>query len=520
MDVIHFADPYLIQRRLCPQMQIARHMYTLLGKVVTVLWILFLLFGPSYDRMRRACNSIGGFTSDLGTERNVPGYKDILIPFLRSLKVPIPRHAARQEFLFPVALLNAGWNHIWDGLIRWGLCSLHWFSHFLRCLKALVKVLRDDLDDIVDAFAGATLSGVRAILKNLKVPNFLEWRWGSIGDVTKELWEALVLLRQHFAVFNTFLCKLKDGTRARLVKHALTSFDFFVQFKFVKWFSKLMCDVMAWGGSCACHVAEFERGQAVDCPEKRRLLPWCFKFGSARLQEMLTEGDSWTVETWGHTPLFFRQVQGMVRLVFARGRQKMQPFDELPFILARIGVEPDIPYRCIAKYDARPKAMHDKVSIEFCDHESRLRPEILALKDDDLEVPKDGLLYFPLRRVKAGNLLDKLAEGPHSVFKKLGLHSRGSGFAWQAASMRLEKNLDDAEELPQTGGPNDLQYLWDHYKGVLKPRENDRKSLQCTRKEFLRKLYYCEHTFTVDDSSSEGDGDDDDVIILFWTRIG
>lgn len=86
--------------------------------------------------------------------------------------------------------------------------------------------------------------------------------------------------------------------------------------------------------------------------------------------------------------------------------------------------------------------------------------------------------------------------------------------------MRLEKNLDDAEELPQTGGPNDLQYLWDHYKGVLKPRENDRKSLQCTRKEFLRKLYYCEHTFTVDDSSSEGDGDDDVVIILFWTRIG
>ena len=108
------------------------------------------------------------------------------------------------------------------------MCSLHWFSHFLRCLKALVKVLRDDLDDIVDAFAGATLSGVRAILKNLKVPNFLEWRWGSIGDVTKELWEALVLLRQHFAVFNTFLCKLKDGTRARLVKHALTSFDFFL----------------------------------------------------------------------------------------------------------------------------------------------------------------------------------------------------------------------------------------------------------------------------------------------------
>ena len=91
--------------------------------------------------------------------------------------------------------------------------------------------------------------------------------------------------------------------------------------------------------------------------------------------------------------------------------------------------------------------------------------------------------------------------------------------------MRLEKSLDDVEGLSQHGGCMDLQYNWDRYPGVLRSRENDRKSLLCTRKEFLQRTYYCQHTFPAGDSSSEGDGDDDDDddddnVTLFWSKVG
>ena len=78
--------------------------------------------------------------------------------------------------------------------------------------------MRDEFDDIVAAFTDDGLRGVRAILKDLKAPKlsgmFLSFFYGggSICNVTKEVWEAVCLLRHHFAVVKTFLCKLKDGT--------------------------------------------------------------------------------------------------------------------------------------------------------------------------------------------------------------------------------------------------------------------------------------------------------------------
>jgi hypothetical protein len=367
IDVIQFSEPYLFQRRLMPQIRIARHLYTTVGKTVSVLYQLFLMFGTDYQTMRTACDNVAGLTTDLGTERRVPESKDILIPFLKMMGVFIPKWAKRQEYLFPKAMLPAGWNHLWDGLLCFGLCSLVWFSPFLRSLKALVRVLREDLDLVKDAFGAAGLDGSKAIIGNLRVPSFAHWRWGTIHDICKSLRYGILILREHVALVIPCLGKMKDGTRARLARHALTSFDWFCQFSFVAWFSEHLCESMSWGGSCHCHVGEWERGEAYECDEKGRLLPWAFQYASARLQELLTEANSWTVATWQLTPAFFVQVQAMVRSMVGRGYQKFQFLDELPYIIARLGVEAGIRDRLISKYDSRPKAQHDKTSIEFLD---------------------------------------------------------------------------------------------------------------------------------------------------------
>ena len=74
--------------------------------------------------MRAAADAVAGMCTDLGTERRIPFGKDILIQFLRFLKVPIPSDARPQRWLFPRAVLSAGWFHLWDGLLQFGLSSL------------------------------------------------------------------------------------------------------------------------------------------------------------------------------------------------------------------------------------------------------------------------------------------------------------------------------------------------------------------------------------------------------------
>ena len=170
----------LFKRRLLPQICIARNMYSTLGKCVSLLWQIFLMFGPSYVAMRAICNRVGGLTSDLGTEKRISNYRDILIPFLKMLHVPVPKDAKPQRYLFPHSILSAGWYHLWDGVIRFGLCMLPWFKVFLRSLKALTKYLRENITDVIEVFRAAGLEGAANFLEVVSLPVFLEWRWGPL----------------------------------------------------------------------------------------------------------------------------------------------------------------------------------------------------------------------------------------------------------------------------------------------------------------------------------------------------
>ena len=104
------ATPYY-HRRLFPQIHIGRDCYSLVGKTSALLWLIFLQVGPFFADIRNFCNSVAGITSDMGTEKGLADYKDILIPFCKALQINIPRNAIAQEYLFPHALCTIGWMH-------------------------------------------------------------------------------------------------------------------------------------------------------------------------------------------------------------------------------------------------------------------------------------------------------------------------------------------------------------------------------------------------------------------------
>ena len=99
-------------RRLFPQIRIGRNMYTLHGKVTAFLWQVFLMTGPHYSDMRDFCNSIGGICTDMGTEFKIADYRDVLIPFCKSLNIRTPKNAVAQEYLFPYAIATVGWTGV------------------------------------------------------------------------------------------------------------------------------------------------------------------------------------------------------------------------------------------------------------------------------------------------------------------------------------------------------------------------------------------------------------------------
>jgi hypothetical protein len=111
-DIFFTTDHPWFKRRLFPQVHIGRNCYTLIGKTVATLWLVFLQVGPNFVDMRDFCDHVTGITTDFGTEHGIAYFRDILPAFCRHLKIPIPRGCCSQEYLFPRALPTIGWMHV------------------------------------------------------------------------------------------------------------------------------------------------------------------------------------------------------------------------------------------------------------------------------------------------------------------------------------------------------------------------------------------------------------------------
>ena len=483
------------QRRLFTQIAISRCMYSALGKTAALLWQILLQVGGEYWAMRAFCNNVAGVTTDLGTEKAIPDHPDILIPFCKSLGIHVPASARRQLHLFPIALASIGWFHLWDGILKFGLSLLVWFVPFLKVLKAVVRFLRDDVAEIKRAFNDAGLPGCVALIGTIKMPVFIEWRWGTIADVCRELVLVFSTLQNHFHLLRPVLEPMTDGAFTRKLRHAFQSIDWYREFSFVHWFADQLSHIMSWGASCPCHQREFFAQEPVECNYKGRVLPLAFDFACERLRELLDAANGWTETTWGGSRAFLVSLQAMVRAVFSRSHQKIAFLDRIPLLIGRLG-EPGVRKRILDQYAEQPKENHNKVSIEVLEPGSEGRRDIEAMPDD---TTLSDFLAHVRQRLRFLSFLDKVAEGPHAVFKKVHLHARGSTFQWQAATLRLKQHLKDFEDLCPLANVT-LQWCWDRYKSVLQFGSRRFRNVRLSRSKFEQRVYFCNHVFDAEQS--------------------
>ena len=114
-------------RRLMPVILLPRTFWDASGKLVALLWCIWLLVGPRPDDVLQFVRAIRSITTDLGTERMLAVMPDTLPDFF-SLLLGYRKHGLPdRRFTFDLALQVPGWMHSWDVIVKRSLSSLSWF---------------------------------------------------------------------------------------------------------------------------------------------------------------------------------------------------------------------------------------------------------------------------------------------------------------------------------------------------------------------------------------------------------
>jgi hypothetical protein len=108
------------------------------AKGVALLWQIFLTVGPSFLLMRRFCNAVCGFCTDMGAERLICTSVDMLVEFFYLIRDKNDYSDQGQTFMYPNGLQIYGWRHKWDTVLRRALSQLSWFPKWLDNFKAVM----------------------------------------------------------------------------------------------------------------------------------------------------------------------------------------------------------------------------------------------------------------------------------------------------------------------------------------------------------------------------------------------
>lgn len=187
----------IAHRRLMPLITLSRDMLDTTGKLLGLLWQLWLCAGPLYKVFRALCRRVRTITSDLGVERKLVDSINVTREFFTFVGHRSKWRASDLDdgvggedyYMFPRAVCIAGWRHMMDGLVKTGLTSLSWFPHWLDLCKGLVRFLRAraNIDLIIRDFKKRKLHGMAELLARMSLVNFAAWRWNTLCDVCRAL---------------------------------------------------------------------------------------------------------------------------------------------------------------------------------------------------------------------------------------------------------------------------------------------------------------------------------------------
>ncbi|CAK0908732.1 unnamed protein product, partial [Prorocentrum cordatum] len=318
-------------------------------------------------------------------------------------------------------------------------------------------------DTLATHWRGAGLNGLAALMANVSLPTFTDWRWKKLKECLDGLNGFIWSVRGHFD--RQALGDVRDRVRVDQVLGALASPSFEYEFELIHWFASWMGRLMAFAGYCPCHPEKWNTGEKFSCERTGCVLGLAFDYSMAALRAGVAEANSWSADRFGPYPHLARDGQGMARATLALGALKVKFLDDLPYLIGRLG-QPGIKDKCLILYNRHPPEHHDSTTLAVLQPGTALRAAVDAMGSDgsnmspSLQREVDSIMFAPLD--------DTIAEGPHALSRHQYLRARRATFPWIASSMRLDDNLIDVHDYATAIGAN-LDAQWDGATAILRP---------------------------------------------------
>ena len=502
-------------RRLLPQICLPRHYWDTQGKTLALVWALFLVGGPTSERVAALCCRVASVTTDFGTEASLADSSNMLITLGRMLGIQVPDDCHAN--LLPTAIRVPGWKHVWGGLIRFGLWRCSFFPRFLTLFKSIVQILRHKakVAEFRRVIRRRGYPAAAEILKRLKKPPmFAARRWLTLRDCSEAVEPYIEVLKSHW--HREAFGADRDGTHVDNVTRAFADESWSVAKRFVHWLTRWLTDILSWGGSCACHREDYEQRRPVSCSQKGRLLPWVFSHCRARLREGYDEAMAWDVGWFSGNYAIMREAKATVRLTYAHACDKTEHWHVLPVSLCLL-LEPGMAGPLLAEYRESQPAAHHRVTRKFFDPAvpesfSEDVHRVVANCEDCTE-----RLATAVQALRQIPIDDAVGEGPHASFAAIRRAAYRGTFAWVAASQRLTANLEDVMCLSPVAGV-DVEEVWLRWSSLLRykqSRKNSRRKRFVSYAQYVREFYHMGHLQRPDGAlappAANDENDDDDA---------
>ena len=187
------------QRRLMPVLSLPREFLDASGKVFALLWQIWLMVGPDPYQVLHFCERVRCIVSDMGTERLIARFVDIL-PDMFEVMLNTKTQLRHRPFLLPLCLCSPGWMHGWDIVLRRCLSGMKWFPVWLEGVRSIVSSFRTKLlvASLCKRILQAGYEIISSMVSDVSMPSIAEWRWCTLFEACKSLKSVIGTLRSHW----------------------------------------------------------------------------------------------------------------------------------------------------------------------------------------------------------------------------------------------------------------------------------------------------------------------------------
>ena len=262
-----------VQERLLPLCVLGPGRMGLAEKAQAHIHQVWLEYGPTIADVRRVNLDVRQCLSDMGTELGIADARDVVAQCISQPGQDAPPDDS-VGYLYPLALVVPGPQHIIDTATQRGLEALPWWPEWQRAAKTTCQWLRPGghrmllQQRVRDAGGQAqdTLAQVRSLEKSCD--SFAHWRWKTLASVTRDLLakkEALVVATASVSVASEL--GSRDGGAAATFLSSVSDAEFWRRTDVLAKLVAPMSTFSSWLRGCECHEEQrlAARAHRVQC---------------------------------------------------------------------------------------------------------------------------------------------------------------------------------------------------------------------------------------------------------------